>query len=91
MKAEVVGTDPDTDLAVIKVKGRENLPVLPFADSDKLKVGDWVVAIGQPFGLSHTVTSGIISALGRGRPETANPFPRQQPGCLSLCGNDAAG
>ncbi len=65
VKAEVVGTDPDTDLAVIKVKGHENLPVLPFADSDKLKVGDWVVAIGQPFGLSHTVTSGIISALGR--------------------------
>ncbi len=64
-KAEVVGTDPDTDLAVIKVKGHENLPVLKFADSDKLKVGDWVVAIGQPFGLSHTVTSGIISALGR--------------------------
>ncbi len=65
VKAEVVGTDPDTDLAVIKVKGSNNLPVLPFADSDKLKVGDWVVAIGQPFGLSHTVTSGIISALGR--------------------------
>jgi len=65
VKAEVIGTDPDTDLAVIKVKGRENLPVLKLADSGKLKVGDWVVAIGQPFGLSHTVTSGIISALGR--------------------------
>ncbi len=64
-KAEVVGTDPDTDLAVIRVKGHENLPVLKLADSNKLKVGDWVVAIGQPFGLSHTVTSGIISALGR--------------------------
>jgi serine protease Do len=65
VKAEVVGTDLDTDLAVIKVKGQENLPVLKLADSEKLKVGDWVVAIGQPFGLSHTVTSGIISALGR--------------------------
>jgi serine protease Do len=65
VKAEVVGTDPATDLAVIKVSGYDHLPVLQFADSDQLKVGDWVVAIGQPFGLSHTVTSGIISALGR--------------------------
>jgi serine protease Do len=65
VRAEVVGTDPATDLALIKVRGYDRLPVLQFADSDKLKVGDWVVAIGQPFGLSHTVTSGIISALGR--------------------------
>jgi serine protease Do len=65
VRAEVVGTDPATDLALIKVRGYDHLPVLQFADSDKLKVGDWVVAIGQPFGLSHTVTSGIISALGR--------------------------
>jgi serine protease Do len=65
VRAEVVGTDPATDLAVIKVSGYDRLPVLQFADSDQLKVGDWVVAIGQPFGLSHTVTSGIISALGR--------------------------
>ncbi|MCL5281713.1 MAG: trypsin-like peptidase domain-containing protein, partial [Planctomycetes bacterium] len=65
VRAEVVGTDPATDLAVIKVNGYDHLPVLQFADSDNLQVGDWVVAIGQPFGLSHTVTSGIISALGR--------------------------
>jgi len=65
VRAEVVGKDPLTDLAVIRVRDRDNLPVLPFADSDKLQVGDWVIAIGQPFGLSHTVTSGIISALGR--------------------------
>jgi serine protease Do len=65
VRAEVVGKDPLTDLAVIRVRGRDGLPVLPFADSDKLQVGDWVIAIGQPFGLSHTVTSGIISALGR--------------------------
>jgi serine protease Do len=65
VRAEVVGTDPATDLAVIRVQGRNNLPVLPFGDSDKLQVGDWVIAIGQPFGLSHTVTSGIVSALGR--------------------------
>jgi serine protease Do len=65
VRAEVVGTDPPTDLAVIRVKSGGNLPVLPFGDSDSLKVGDWIIAIGQPFGLSHTVTSGIISALGR--------------------------
>ena len=65
VRAEVVGTDPLTDLAVIRVKNRNDLPVLSFGDSDDLQVGDWVIAIGQPFGLSHTVTSGIISALGR--------------------------
>jgi serine protease Do len=65
VRAEVVGTDPPTDLAVIRIKNRNDLPVLPFGDSDNLQVGDWVIAIGQPFGLSHTVTSGIVSALGR--------------------------
>ena len=65
VKAQVVGTDPPTDLAVIKISGRNNLPFLKFGDSSKLEVGDWVLAIGQPFGLSHTVTSGIVSALGR--------------------------
>ncbi len=65
VRAEVVGTDPATDLAVIRVRGQKDLPVLPFGDSDQLEVGDWVIAIGQPFGLSHTVTSGIVSALGR--------------------------
>jgi serine protease Do len=65
VRAEVVGTDPPTDLAVIRVKDRNDLPVLSFGDSDNLQVGDWVIAIGQPFGLSHTVTSGIVSALGR--------------------------
>ncbi len=65
VRAEVVGTDPPTDLAVIKIQGDANLPVLPLGDSDKLRVGDWVIAIGQPFGLTHTVTGGIISALNR--------------------------
>lgn len=65
VRAQVVGTDPPTDLAVIRVKDRNDLPVLPFGDSDAVQVGDWVIAIGQPFGLSHTVTSGIVSALGR--------------------------
>ena len=63
-KAKVVGTDPQTDVAVIKINGK-NLPVLPLGDSDKLKVGEWVIAIGNPFGLSHTVTVGVVSAKGR--------------------------
>jgi len=63
--AEVVGKDPKTDLALIKIKIDEDLPVARLGDSDKLEVGDWVVAIGNPFGLEHTVTTGIISAKGR--------------------------
>lgn len=62
--ATIVGTDPETDVAVIKVKA-DNLQQVPTADSDKLRVGDFVVAIGNPFGLGQTVTSGIVSALGR--------------------------
>lgn len=62
--AEVLGRDPDTDVAVIKVHAK-NLTSIKFADSSHLRVGDFVVAIGNPFGLGQTVTSGIISALGR--------------------------
>ena len=65
MQAKVIGTDPPSDIAVIKVDANEPLPVLPLGDSDKLKVGQWVLAIGNPFKLRHTVTVGIISALGR--------------------------
>jgi serine protease Do len=64
-QAEVVGTDPDTDLALIKVEEDANLPALGFGDSDRARVGDWVVAIGNPFGLGGTATAGIISARGR--------------------------
>lgn len=63
-QAELVGSDPATDVALIKIPA-EQLSVLPLADSDKLRVGDFVVAIGNPFGLGQTVTSGIVSALGR--------------------------
>lgn len=63
--AEVIGTDPETDLALLKIDADIDLPILEFGDSDQLRVGDWVVAIGNPFGLSHTVTAGIISAKGR--------------------------
>lgn len=62
--AEVVGTDPLTDLAVLKVKPREEQAFVEFADDVNLRVGDWVVAVGNPFGLGGTVTSGIVSAIG---------------------------
>jgi Do/DeqQ family serine protease len=64
LKAQVVGTDPDTDIAVIRIPA-QNLSALPLADSSKLRVGDFVVALGDPFGLGQTVTSGIVSALDR--------------------------
>ncbi|MFP4257499.1 MAG: DegQ family serine endoprotease [Desulfovermiculus sp.] len=64
-RAEVVGRDPETDLALLKIDAEDSLPVLEFGDSDDLQVGEWVLAIGNPFGLDHTVTAGIISAMGR--------------------------
>jgi serine protease Do len=63
--AKIVGRDKNTDLALIKIEPHHKLPVLEFGDSDTLKVGQWVVAIGNPFGLEHTVTAGIVSAKGR--------------------------
>jgi serine protease Do len=64
MDATVVGRDPPTDVAVLRVNAT-GLAHVPLGDSDKTRVGDWVVAIGNPFGLSHTVSAGIISAKGR--------------------------
>jgi serine protease Do len=61
----LIGADPRTDVAVIRIMSREGFPSLPFGDSDKVDVGDWVVAIGHPQGLDQTVTQGIISAKHR--------------------------
>ncbi len=65
LKAEVIGRDKKTDLAVLRVKPKKDLPAVQFGDSDALRVGDWVVAIGNPFGLGGSVTAGIVSARGR--------------------------
>ena len=64
-EAEIIGTDPPTDVALIKINADEELPYLRLGDSDRLEVGDWVLAFGNPFGLSHTLTAGIVSAKGR--------------------------
>jgi serine protease Do len=63
--ARVVGTDERTDLALLKVEDRRNLPAVNLGDSDASRVGDWVLAIGNPFGLGGSATAGIISARGR--------------------------
>ena len=64
-KAKVVGTDPESDLAVLRIPADHALPVITFGSSEALRVGDVVLAIGNPFGVGQTVTSGIVSALGR--------------------------
>src|SRR6266516_4222333 len=64
-QAKLIGSDADTDLAVVKIEAGRDLPVLKLGNSDSVKVGDWVLAIGSPFSLDHTVTHGIISAKGR--------------------------
>src|SRR3546814_6075997 len=63
-KAEFVGSDPDTDVALMQIHA-DNLTAIPLADSDALRVGDFVVAVGNPFSVGQTVTSGIVSAVGR--------------------------
>lgn len=73
VEAKVVGSDAKTDIAVIKLEGAENLVPVSLGDSDSLKVGEWVFAIGNPFGLDHTLTAGIVSAKGR-RISRRNPY-----------------
>ncbi len=67
LTAKIVGSDPQTDVALLKVAAN-NLPTLRIGDSDALKAGQWVVAIGSPFGLDHSVTAGVVSAVGRSHP-----------------------
>ena len=72
-KAKLVGADPVTDVALLKVDA-ENLPVIPFGDSDSLRLGEWVLAIGSPFNLRSTITAGIVSAKGRSLPDMSGEF-----------------
>ena len=72
--AKLVGRDAATDIAVLKIEPKQALPFVKFGDSSKARVGDWVVAIGNPFALSGTVTAGIISALHRGTGGTYDKF-----------------
>src|SRR3954447_1424091 len=65
LRARVVGTDPDTDIALLKVDGQRGLPVAPLGDSASLRMGEWVCAIGNPLGYEHSVTVGVVSYLGR--------------------------
>lgn len=63
--AELVGTDPRTDIALLKINAENDLPFVPFADSNAIRVGEWVLAVGNPFNLTSTVTAGIVSAKAR--------------------------
>lgn len=65
MSAAIVGTDPMTDIALLKIRPFEGMQTLPLGDSDTVRVGDWLMAVGNPFGLQSTVTTGILSARGR--------------------------
>jgi len=67
LEAKVIGADPQSDVALIKISDGRNFPYLPLGDSDSLEVGEWVIAIGSPFGLDRTVTVGVVSAKGRNR------------------------
>jgi len=73
-RAKVLGADPKTDIAILKIEAK-NLPAVTLGDSDRLKVGEWVLAIGSPFGFENTVTAGVVSAKGRSLPsDAAVPF-----------------
>jgi S1-C subfamily serine protease len=64
-KAELIGTDPENDIALLKINADEKLAYIPFANSDSVKIGEWVLAVGNPYNLTSTVTAGIVSAKGR--------------------------
>ena len=72
-EAAIVGSDSDVDIAVIKIKTKDNLPLAKIGDSSNIRTADLVMAIGNPYGLSHSVTFGIISAIGRPSPDNTKP------------------
>lgn len=72
-KADIIGTDPATDIALLKIDAK-GLPTLPIGDSDDLRLGEWVLAIGSPYGLTSTITAGIVSAKGRSMPNYSREF-----------------
>ncbi|MBF9134894.1 trypsin-like peptidase domain-containing protein [Plantactinospora sp. S1510] len=89
--AKIIGTDPKTDLAVVKAEGVSGLAAAKFGDSDAMQVGDQVLALGSPLGLQGSVTAGIISARDRtiqagGQEDQQNPLERQQGGATSISG-----
>lgn len=86
--ARIIGKDPNTDIALIKIKG-DNLETIPFGNSDELKVGEWVLAIGNPFNLTSTVTAGIVSAKGRSI-SAGNPREQNRSKIESFIQTDAA-
>ena len=81
LPAKLVGGDPKTDLAVVRIQTKEPLPYITFGDSDKMEVGEWVIAIGHPRGLDQTVTQGIISAKHRGAGHGPHGLPGSADGC----------
>ena len=72
LEAELIGADPRSDLALLKVESSSDLPTLEIGSSERLKVGEWVLAIGSPFGFDYSVTAGIVSAKGRSLPTEKN-------------------
>ena len=72
--AKLIGTDPATDIALLKINSEKPLPIVEFGDDKKLRVGDWVIAVGNPWGLSNSVTAGIVSSLGRNIDTTSQQY-----------------
>ena len=73
-KARLIGRDEKSDIALLKIDAKHDLPVAPLGNSDNVKVGQWVMAIGNPFGFDHTVTVGVVSAKGRFIPGNYDEF-----------------